>query len=78
MSPSILVKDCETEQFIKVFVKSSDLTDFLASEKANGVDIQSKYLVYGFTVEQTFFANEAIKVANQFGYLPSFDEYEAE
>jgi hypothetical protein len=78
MSPSILVEDCDTKQFIKVFTKSSDLTDFLASEKANGVDIQSKYLVHGFTVEQTFFANEAIKVVNQFGYLPDFDEYEAE
>ena len=78
MSPTILVQDCDTQQFIKVFVEPTDLTNFLASEKANGVDIQSKYLIHGFVVEQTFFANEAIKVVNEFGYLPSFDEYEAE
>ena len=78
MSPTILVEDRDIQQYIKVFVKPADLTNFLVSEKANGVDIQSKYLIHGFIVEQTFFANEAIKVVNQFGYLPSFDEYEAE
>jgi hypothetical protein len=78
MMPSILVEDCDTQQFIKVFTKSSELTNFLASEKTNGVDIDSKYMVYGFSVYQTFGAIEAITVVNKFGYLPHFDEYEAE
>jgi hypothetical protein len=77
MSPSILVKDCNTQQFVKIFATSSDLTAFLASEKQLGVDIADRYLVYKFAVDQVFCADEALDAIKSFGYLPSYDEYQA-
>ena len=78
MSPSILVENRITNEFVKAFTKSEQLTDFLNSEKKSGVDIESKYLVYKFSVNQMFWADEALDTIKAFGYLPNYDEYEAE
>lgn len=78
MSPSILVKDCNTQQFVKIFTTSNELIAFFDSEKQLGVDIADRYLVYKFAVDQVFCADEALDVIKSFGYLPSYDEYETE
>lgn len=77
MSPSILVKDCSTQQFVKIFTTSSELIAFFDSEKQLGVDIVDRYLVYKFAVDQVFCADEALDAIKNFGYLPTYDEYEA-
>lgn len=69
MSPSILVKDCSTQQFVKVLTTSSELTAFLANEKQMGVDINSKYLIYKFSVSEIFTVREALDSVKTFGYL---------
>ena len=76
MSPSILVQDRNTNDFVKVFTKSEQLVSFLASEKQSGIDIKSKYLIYGFSVEQIFSPNEALDTIKTFGYLATNSEYE--
>ena len=76
MSPSILVQDRNTNDFVKVFSKSEQLVSFLTSEKQSGVDIKSKYLIYGFHVEQIFSSNEALDTIKAFGYLATNSEYE--
>ena len=78
MSPSILVKDCSTQQFVKVFTTSSELIAFLDGEKQLGVDVQSKYLIYKFNVDQVFNVDDAINAIKTFDYLPDYDEYEAQ
>lgn len=78
MSPSIVIQDRNTNQYVKVFTHTEELIAFFASEKQSGVDIQSKYLVYKFSVNQTFCADEALDTIKCFGYLPNYDEYEAE
>lgn len=78
MSPNIIVQDCDTQQFVKVFTKSEQLVDFLSSEKDSGVDIESKYVIYKFQVDQMFNPNDALDTIKCFGYLPNYDEYEAE
>jgi hypothetical protein len=76
MSPSILVEDRVTNEFVKAFTKSEQLTNFLTSEKKSGVDIESKYLVYKFSVNQMFCADEALDTIKTFGYLATNSEYE--
>lgn len=78
MSPSILVKDCSTQQFVKIFTTSSELIAFLDGEKQLGVDVQSKYLIYKFNVDQVFNVDDAINAIKTFDYLPDYDEYEAQ
>jgi hypothetical protein len=78
MSPSILVRDCETQQFVKVFTESSELLIFLAYEERLGVDVKSKYLVYSFTVNDIFSTSEAIDAISASGYLCNKNKYETE
>jgi hypothetical protein len=76
MSPSILVQDRNTDDFVKVFTKSEQLVSFLTSEEKSGVDIKSKYLIYNFSVDKIFSSNEALDTIQNFGYLATNSEYE--
>jgi hypothetical protein len=76
MSPSILVKDLETQKYVAVFNESEELVAFLSEQKANGANIGKKYRIYSFEVEEVFDGSKALDIIREHGDLNLDSIYE--